>query len=104
MNRTRCGRITMTDYQLQEQFTAEIIALEEAGAGLPFVFRPSEAFMLLSVLQLALRHPHIGQTAALVQTFARELAENIEGRISKGGPAITEIARRGWKSEYGVKR
>lgn len=94
--------MTITDDELRQQFTAEIVALEEAGAGVPFIFRPHEAFFLLSILQLALRHPQIAQTASLVQTFARELAENIESRIGKGGAAIAEIARRGWEAKYDV--
>lgn len=81
---------------LEEQFAADIKDLIDSGAGMPFVFNPGEAFMLLAVLQLALRHPGLDGAAG---AFARGLAENIEQRLCVT-PALKEVARRGWDSEY----
>lgn len=84
--------------ELQEQFCAEIKALEDSGAGMPYVFRPAEAFCLLAILQLALRHPGCnGQTGE----FARAFAENIEKRLCIT-PALQEVARQGWQPECDV--
>jgi hypothetical protein len=73
-------------------FTAEIRALVDAGAALPFLLNPVDAFTLLSLLQLALRHPTI---AGYPRELAVKLARDIEERLGKS-PAIHEIARRGW--------
>lgn len=78
---------------LEEQFAADIKDLIDSGAGMPFVFNPGEAFMLLAVLQLALRHPGLDGAAG---KFARELAKNIEQRLCVT-PALKEVARRGWE-------
>jgi hypothetical protein len=83
---------------LEEAFTAEMRALVESGAGLPFIFDPLEAFTLLGLLQLALRHPKID---GFPREFGQGLAHNIEERIGKT-PAIREIARRGWQSSEDV--
>ena len=89
------------DAALESQFTEELIALEHSGAGLPFIFTPSEAWYLLALLQLALRHPALAKASQDVigqpGEFARGLAENIEGRLCKT-PAMREVARRGWDS------
>jgi hypothetical protein len=83
---------------LQQRFVQEILELQESGAGMPFVFTPSEAFTLLAILQLVLRHPRIdGPTGE----FARSLAENIEERLCKT-PALKEVARQGWQLEHDV--
>jgi hypothetical protein len=91
----------MKELPLQAQFVEEITALEESGAGMPFIFKPSEAFMLLSILQLALRHPAMAQTSPTVAEFARALAENIQERLCKT-PAMKEIAERGWQQEHDI--
>ena len=85
---------TLPDSELLREFISEITRLENTGAGVPFVFSPSEAFMLLSLLQLALRHP--GCVNGAVGEFGRRLAADIEGRVCICGPAMKEVARRGW--------
>lgn len=84
---------------MAEDFVREIKALEKSGAGLPFLFTPVQAFTLLSVLQLALRHPNMEDGSAVAAAFARDLAGNIEERLCVS-PALKEIARRGWLREY----
>ncbi len=88
----------LNEAKLQQEFTRELVELENSGAGLPFVYAPSEAWMLLSVLQLALRHPGL-QDSSAVHTFARTLAQNIEARLCQT-PAMKEVARRGWHTAY----
>lgn len=83
------------DIPLEDQFAADIKDLIDSGAGMPFVFNPGEAFMLLAVLQLALRHPGLDGAAG---SFARELAENIQERLCVT-PALKEVARLGWEPE-----
>jgi hypothetical protein len=90
------------DAELQKQFTEDLLALERSGAGMPFVFNPSEAFSLLALLQLALRHPGIGSDAKGTGAFGRALAENIQGRLCRT-PAMQEVARRGWDTRYDEK-
>lgn len=81
---------------LEEQLAAEIQDLMDAGAGMPFIFNPGEAFMLLALLQLVLRHPRLPTSTA---EFARGLAKNIEKRLCIT-PALKECVRRGWETEY----
>jgi hypothetical protein len=88
----------MDDKELLEQFTAEIVDLEQSGAGLPFVFKPSEAFYLLALLQLALRHPFVDTDTPGAAQFGEQLARNIESRLCKT-PAMAEVARRGWEQQ-----
>lgn len=89
----------MTDDELLARAMEEITALEESKAGMPFVFRPSEALMLVSVLQLALRHPNI-ENHGHVADFARRLAQNIEERLGKNHRWIAELIKRGWNPEF----
>lgn len=95
-------QLSQPDNELLRALTAELTALEESGAGLPLVFHPIEAFYLLALLQLALRHP--GVLDGVVATFGRSLAENLEERLGRGGPAITEVARRGWQPQHDLPR
>ena len=89
----------MSEAELLAAYQAEIIALEAAGAAMPFVFRPNEAAMLLGLLQLALSHPNVASQSPAVAAFGRELAENISKRLGAGRPAIAEVCRRGWRKD-----
>lgn len=93
--------VGMDKNELIERCIGELKELTESGAVLPLHFRPHEAFMLMSVLQLALRHPRIGERGG-VGAFAKDLALNIESRLCKS-PAMAELARRGWNPEYDVQ-
>jgi hypothetical protein len=90
--------IEMDESTLGKAFTEEIRALCESGAGMPFVFDPTEAFALLALLQMVLRHPRID---GFPREFGLKLAQEIEQRISVT-PAIREMARRGWREEHDV--
>jgi len=92
----------MSDDELMRQAVEDLIALENDGAAMPFVFRPSEAFYLLSALQLALRHPAAADDRGAF-LFARALAEDIAKRIGQT-PALTEMARRGFDRQHDTAR
>jgi hypothetical protein len=83
---------------LERAFIAEIRELIDSGAGMPLIFDPLQAFTLLGLLQLALRHPKID---GYPRDFASSLAHNIEERIGRT-PAIRETARRGWQPSEDV--
>jgi hypothetical protein len=85
--------IEEADDILLDAFNAEIRSLTEAGAMVPISLDPAEAFTLMSLLQLALRHPAI---VGFPQAFGRHLAKEIEKRFAEL-PAVSEIARRGWE-------
>lgn len=87
----------MTDEELQEAFTRELIDLEQSGAGLPFILSPAEAWYLLSNLQLSLRHPMNSGAAA---EWIKQFSANIQARLCTGRPAMTELAARGWNAAY----
>lgn len=56
-----------------------------------------QAFILLAQLQLALRHPgNTGQTA----DWAREVAGDLEARLSQLGPNLARICKLGWDPNY----
>jgi hypothetical protein len=85
---------------LAQLLVDEIRDLTEDGAGLPCIFSAVEAFTLLSLLQLALRHPGLhGYT----RDFATRLAKDLESRLSVT-PAIRESVRRGWNPEFDTER
>src|SRR5262245_11867688 len=87
----------MVEAELQDLFLAELTTLESSGAVLPLHLRPSQAWYLFAALQLALHHPRL---PAAQREYLDSLARNIEGRLSNGRPAMTEVARMGWKPEY----
>jgi hypothetical protein len=93
----------MDDAELEKQFAAEVVALEQSGAVLPLQFKPSEAWMLLALLQAALRRPGIDAGPESVGAFGKTLAKNIEGRLCRT-PAMQEVARRGWGQASDLKR
>lgn len=52
-----------------------------------------ESLVLLGALQLCLRHP---QMPATTRNKVRQFAEGIEKAVQTIGPAVAEVARRGW--------
>ena len=89
----RVAVANLTNDELLPMLESEMRDLTESGAGLPFVFSPAEAFALMGLLQLVLRHPAL---SGYPREYAQSLAENIQQRISVS-PAIAEAARRGWR-------
>jgi hypothetical protein len=86
---------------LLAKMTDEMRVMHDSGVILRFALDPVEAFMLLSSLQLALRHPGVfnTQTGNWLRKFAADLQDN----LCNGKPALTEVVRRGWQEEYDVQ-
>ena len=78
----------------------EIIhAIGESTEILEFGTTPARAFILVSQLQLALRHPHNqGASAA----FTRQIANNLTDAICHYIPEARELIEQGWDSAYDV--
>jgi hypothetical protein len=60
---------------------------------------PSEAFVLLAQLQLALRHP--GNTG-VSSDVAREIAKKLQAHLQ--GPVLEYVAELGWNPDFDVPR
>jgi hypothetical protein len=55
-----------------------------------------EAWILMSQIQLALRHPeNKGEPAKIVETIARTIQKEFDV-----DPVLTELAEQGWHAEY----
>lgn len=79
------------DEELFAAFKSEMLLIDEQPP-LTLPLKRSEAFMLLSQIQLALRRPeNTGATA----DWARALGQTLEGALSVS-PAIAKIAKMGW--------
>lgn len=81
----------MNEQEFFQQFKREMLLIDEY-APLQLTLKRSEAFLLLSQLQLALRHPENTSYAA---EWARPFADTLASAVSVS-PAIAEIVRRGW--------
>lgn len=84
---------------LFDEFQKDLMGLEDSGAGLPFVFTPTQAFTLLGMLQLVLRHPKVQPGSGPASEFAQGLAEEIIERLCIT-EAMREVARQGWHQDY----
>lgn len=86
----------MTEEELERQFSAEFQALASRTEAFCLVISPLEAWIILSQLQLALRHSeNTGESALKARAIAREL----QAFVAPGG-ALAIVARRGWDSRY----
>jgi hypothetical protein len=59
------------------------------------------AFVLLSQLQLALRHPENNGASAEI---ARDIAQRLSDRLSAIDPAIAALIAQGWHPEFDATR
>ena len=89
----------MTDEQLLQASTEEIKKLHDSGAGVRVEMSPVEAFQILGLLQLALRHPGVQNDRDSVREAGIRIAKQIEDKFAKY-PATAEAMRRGWHAEY----
>lgn len=81
----------MNEQKFFDQFREEMLLIDE-NPPLTLTLKRSEAFLLLSQLQLALRHP---ENTGFAADWIRRLGETLEGAVSVS-PAIADVARRGW--------
>ena len=88
--------------ELGERFLVELKALHESGAGLRLELSPAQAWYVLSIMQLALRHPTFQTDNQQQAAAVRAIAGDIESRLCNGRPAMAEMARLGWDSAFDV--
>lgn len=87
----------MDDEQLLHAFKAEMLALSTDMPHIELMIRPADAWILLSFLQLALRHPQAASTESARD--ARRLALRLQELIAKPGSAMEIVANKGWAGE-----
>jgi hypothetical protein len=88
----------LDDAELEAQFQAEFDALYARMERFHLDLSPLDAWVLLSQIQLALRHPgNQGESARI----ARGIAKRLQCIVAPHG-ALAIIAERGWDSNYDV--
>jgi hypothetical protein len=81
--------------ELGELVMSEMTAAESSNLTIPITFRPSSAFALVAIIQLALLHPEIGENMPSA-AIARAIADALSAELGKI-PAVAEAIRRGWE-------
>jgi hypothetical protein len=64
---------------------------------------PEHAFILVGLLQLALRHPGLtgpDETAKLGKRIGTNMAKSLQAKLNEIDPAIGLILERGWHPEW----
>jgi hypothetical protein len=89
----------LTAEELEARVSAEMIELHKAGAGVRLDIPPFVAFTVVSMMQLALRHPDIdpGEPRDAALQFIEQMRQKFERANS---PAIAEAIRRGNEPEH----
>jgi hypothetical protein len=87
----------MSDDAIFPDFSREFEALAEDPQPIVLKMSKVEAWILLSYLQLALRHL---RTEGPTAKTARQIARLLEQACTKDRPALTEVARRGWDRRH----
>lgn len=90
----------MSDDELEAQFVAEFKALAERKQNVCLEMKPLDAWIILSQLQLALRHP---QNTGEAAQRARHIAHQLQAIVAPDG-ALAIVALRGWDSRYDEPR
>lgn len=87
----------MTEEELLAQFPRELQAFAESTERIDLMIRPADAWIILACMQLALRHPNVSDT---MRECATDIGHRLEELIANYGPALKEMARRGWDPAY----
>jgi hypothetical protein len=83
----------MSEAELLNGFTREILAMERGGHRISIELSPAQAVQLVGQLQLAQRHPgNAGHSADIGRWFISEVQ-----RYFKDAPAVLETIRLGWE-------
>ena len=90
-------KMTPEDVELRQRFEAELRHLCSTKPCIELVIRPQDAWLILSFLQLALRHPTVRQFPTVARV--EEIAHRIQELVAPAGSALDEVAQRGWLSE-----
>lgn len=76
------------DSEVREAYALEFQALAESGRGVEIELDPIQAWMLVSTIQLALKHPeNTGATALEMKKLAKELGLY----LTEGYPTLTGL-------------
>lgn len=83
------------------QFVQEMTALEQNGTPVQLCFSPTEAWVVMSLLQLSLRHPGIvGPTRVVAEAAARQIIQSL---VDKGmSPGLLSLAEQGFDERYDI--
>lgn len=85
---------------LEAQFIQEFAALAKRAERISLEIRSLDAWILLSQLQLALRHPENNGPSA---DKARQIARRLQSLVAPTG-ALKIVAERGWDTYFDVPR
>lgn len=88
---------TGADSDLMWKAEHELRELATSTTLVQLMIRPAEAWVLLSFLQLALRHPDAASTPSA--QLARRMARSLQKLVAPPGSVMEEIAERGWRVE-----
>lgn len=89
----------MTDRQLLKQYSAELAELENAPP-CEIQILPLQAIVIVSHIQLALRHPSLKDNAALTR-IARDVAIELQSLFNSES-ATYKVLELGWNSEHDI--
>ena len=81
--------------KIDQKYLDAISTLREAKTPLTIQIQQLDAFILLGVLQVVLRHPQLPEGS---KRLATELARSIQSSIAPSG-ILAELAEEGWKSQ-----
>jgi len=79
-----------------DQFLAAMVARSKEGQ-VQFVTSPMRAWIMLSTMQLALRHPEF---PASVRPVAEGIARNMQLAIAPKGSPLWQLAEQGWDAAF----
>lgn len=83
---------------LEDRFRREFLELCSDQTPIVFELTPLQAWIVFVQLQVALRHP---ANDGISSQIAYDVAKNIEKKLPMG-PAMAELAKRGWDPNYDV--
>jgi len=86
------------DAAIERQFQDEFRALAARVDRFTLSIRPVDAWILLSQLQLALRHP---KNTGPSSEAAKQIARRLQSIVAPHG-ALAAVAERGWDASYDV--
>lgn len=79
-----------------ERFEQCIEELTKRGEVFQLTLDPASAFTLLSLLQLALRHPGVRERRAAAAAVGNSIATRLKESICARAPALRELAEAGF--------
>lgn len=90
----------MSTNGVPDDFRRDFAAMFENEEPITLVMSQPAAWMLMSALQLALRHPHF---PAKIRPTVEVQARWLQGQCATT-PALADVAEKGWDAEFDVPR